>query len=186
MGNDKPKPRDDQIYTTTKPGTEQISILTNGQYVIFGDNVESGYCQQTYDRDNGKKKVVTQVHQQGDKQLFFDSDNAILQYSNILAVDTNTDAVHGQAISMVGVVSVDKKFAVDRNGIAYVEPTYAAVFCLEYVGVKPPMENFGWYYAMRHLVKNAEIRRYSRVGMIVDSETSVKNLSSEDCICRIT
>lgn len=76
---------------------------------------------------------------------------------------------------MVGVVSVGKKFFVDREGEISIEPVCSAT-CLEYIDVDPPQENFGWRQALYHLAKERKVKSYSRAAVIVDSD--LQNLAS--------
>ncbi len=75
------KPREDQIFATTKPGINRIRIETNGEYVIFGDEMTGAYCEQSHDRDSGKKKIITQIYQNEFDGFTFSSDNALMRYS---------------------------------------------------------------------------------------------------------
>jgi hypothetical protein len=163
------KKRTEHIYGTTPAGISElgISIDVHTGEIQFSQPMVNTYSQVSYERAKGPK-VVSRIPQSS-AGLNFDSSAALFgNFDFLCAVDTNTRHLHGDRVSVVGVVTF-------RQGVpppGAVEYWHQDVpFCWEFVNLtvdKP--ENFGWLAAWEELSHMGLITPETRVGMVVDSD----------------
>jgi hypothetical protein len=160
------KPRAEYIYGTTKGVVKQLEFTVDqgtGE-ISFGKDTTNVYSETTYGRPKGPK-VLSRVPQAGE-DLTFSTDAALKKnYDFLCAVDTNTRTIRGKDVSVVGVVIVTPTPVTGGTFWNFDVP-----FCLEYIGLKAPQENFGWLTAWEYLVQAGMIKPGMRIGMVVDSD----------------
>ena len=163
------KKRTEYIYGTTVGEISELSIsVSDLGEVSFGTEMTNTYSEVTYDRPKGPK-VLSRVPQ-SQKSLTFNQ-GAVLKnnFDYRCAVDTNTRIINGKRISVTGVVTFTPVSIPGPKGIESFWK-FGVPFCLEYVEINAPIENFGWYAAWERLHIQKEINASTRVGMVVDSD----------------
>jgi hypothetical protein len=160
------KQRTQYIYGTTKGVIDQLeyTIDQSTGEINFGPNVGNIYSETTYERAKGPK-VLWRVPQSGEMYTF-NTDTALKKnYDFLCAVDTNNREIQGRLVSVTGVLVITP--ILEGNGTFW---KFDVPFCIEFVGLKEPRENFGWVCACEQLWIAGKLTHQMRVGMIVDSD----------------
>lgn len=160
------KPRTEYIYGRTKGVVSQLefTVDTSTGEISFGPNVGNTYTEVTYDRAKGPK-VLSRIPQEGEA-LTFSTDAALKKnYDFLCAVDTNTRVIQDKNVSATAVVIVTP--IPQDKGTFW---KFDVPFCLEFVELKEPRENFGWVAACEELWRAGKVTKTTRAGMIVDSD----------------
>ncbi|MFC7379810.1 hypothetical protein [Brevundimonas sp. GCM10030266] len=164
------KPRDEYIYATTAGPISEIVVTVDQRTgaLSFGQEMTNVYSERSYGRAKGPK-VVSRIPQ-GQPELSFDETPALMaNFDRLCAIDTNTRVIHGQTISMTGVTTIHPEVIPGPKGL---EETWRfdVPFCLEYLDLKVPPENFGWLAAILQLRQIGFLRPAHRIGVVVDSD----------------
>lgn len=164
------KNRTELIYAATRGEVSELSITVDpatGEF-SFGNEMTNVYTEVNYDRSK-KPKVVSRIPQ-NDARLTFDAHAALKKnFDFICAVDTNTKAINGKKVSVVGIVTVKPVSLPGPKGIQTFWQ-FDVPCCIEYIELKPPVENFGWMSALDLLFRRGYTNKTKKIGMIVDSD----------------
>jgi hypothetical protein len=164
--NQERKPRTEYIFGTTKGVVSQLEFTVDQSTgeIGFGPNVGNTYSEVSYDRPKGPK-VLSRVPQKGEN-LTFSADAALKKnYDFLCAVDTNSRVIQGKDVSATAVLIVTP--IPQDKGTSW---RFDVPFCLEFVELKEPRENFGWVAACEELWRAGKVTNTMRSGMIVDSD----------------
>jgi hypothetical protein len=164
------KPRNEHICATTVGNVTELVVTVDERTgeISFGQEMTNVYSERSYDRAKGPK-VISRVPQANGRLSFDDGPALEKNYDVVCAVDTNTKAVQGKRVSMVGVATAKRGALAERDGIKRFW-RYDVPFCLEYIALQGAPENFGWMAALEIMGKRGLIQRAQRVGLIVDSD----------------
>lgn len=163
---DKKKPRTEYLYGTTKGEVTGFSVTVDpiSGKISFGDNIGNTYSETRYERQKGPK-VLSRVPQ-ADGMLTFHTDEALKKnFDFICAVDTNTKVIQGKTVSATAIMIVTPIPQGEGRFWKFDLP-----FCLEFVELKEPRENFGWVVACQELWNASKVTNATRIAMIVDSD----------------
>jgi hypothetical protein len=164
------KKRNEHIYATTTGNVTELIVTIDERTgeISFGQEMTNIYSERSYDRAKGPK-VTSRIPQAGEA-LSFDEAPALARNFDVLcAVDTNTRVIGERRVSVVGVVLIKRNTLPTPRGLQ-TEWRFDAPFCMEYVDLIPPAENFGWMAAQEEMLKRGLIKTSQRVGVIVDSD----------------
>lgn len=163
------KSRIEEIVGRTIGDIEEISIsITERGEIVFNTPMEAVHAVRSYNREK-KPKILSRVPQP-QNSVSLDVNRILLRdYDVICAVDTNTRTIESRQISVVGTSLVTNKMIGGRDGIRTAWH-YSTPFCLEYGGLRPAPENFGWIGAAATLMRRDMIRAHDRVALVVDSD----------------
>ncbi|NQV11261.1 MAG: hypothetical protein HQ527_08875 [Cyanobacteria bacterium] len=117
-----------------------------------------------YQRPN-KPKILTKVPT-GDRPAKVNINQAIEDYELLLAVDTNTEVIAGQRLSVTAVVTARLVASADAG----MKCEYEIPLSIEFTSIHGNPERIGWVLALKELLRCNRINQSSMIGMVVDSE----------------
>lgn len=146
----------DQLSVKLDPWSKGIEVVSTGT-VIAPSQVE---IERSYARDKGPK--VTNRATVDSAAPHFDFTRALSAYDLCIGVDTNTDKVHGEQVSVTGTSIFDP--SQDFSKSVYAFPGFA----FELRNVKAPPEKLGWILLIHNFMKSPRFDSAKRYCIVVD------------------
>lgn len=140
---------------SSKDGTLEVCPVTE---------VKEAHVTTEYQRTK-KPKILTKVPT-GDRPAKVNINQAIEDYELLLAVDTNTEVIAEQRLSVTSVVIA----RLDASAGAGMKCEYELPLSIEFTSIHGNPERIGWVLALKELLRCNRINQSSRIGMVVDSE----------------
>ena len=166
----KRKPRNEQILVTTRGEVSSINVgfdPVTGK-IHFDEPVINSHSEVAYERKKGDK-IISKIPIPSD-ELRFDANAAIENsFDIVFAVDTNTKTIHGEAVSVTGVMQGHKIFIADQSGVAERFWHYFSPISFAFAGARDPAERAGWALAIEFIHNSPDYFPYERIGIIIDA-----------------
>jgi hypothetical protein len=164
------KPRNERILVTTRDEVSSIKIgfdPATGQ-ILFDQPVINSHSEVAYDRAKGEK-IISKIPLSPDK-LRIDPNAAVeSSFDIVFAVDTNTKPIHGERVSVTGVMQCHRIFVIDQSGIAEQVWHYFSPIAFAFAGARDPAERAGWALAIELIHNSAAYSTYQQIAIIVDA-----------------
>ncbi len=140
----------------------ELLKIASGAIMPFAGSTTLRYG---YDRANGKRKILTEGVI-NDGKCYLNPNHPILNFEHLFAVDTNTDTIEGEKVSIAAVV-YSKQLEKKDNHVVISVPQL--VSCYEYYNIEGNEERLVWK-EMVEAIEGTEQYATGKIGLIVDSD----------------
>lgn len=128
---------------------------------------EAALSQISYEKKKQTTKIINQISLDTN-QLASNPDYALKKYDLIFAIDTNTDDLNGEEVSISCCLAtqLDLTYYKDKPSIQ----KYAIKYFMEFRSIKQKAENIAWMTFIQRLISETPNLPQLKIGLIVDSD----------------
>lgn len=157
-----------RLSVDSGPWPNHLRVYRDGKIALYRDDVPiaptTSSIETFYERSS-KPKLLNRVPVSS-PAISNNLNESLVQFSSLVAIDTNTRVINNCRISASGIVTAD----IERDGDNYWFLLKRSL--LEIRGVQERDEQYAWHFLFKILTSDPQFRDQARIGVIVDSNAS--------------
>ncbi len=157
-----------RLSVDSGPWPNHLRVYPDGKIALYKDDVPitptTASIETFYERSS-KPKLLNRVPVSS-PAISNNLNETLVQFSSLVAIDTNTRVINNRRISASGIVTAD----IERH-----DDTYSFLMrrsLLEIRGIQEQEEQYAWRFLFEILTKDPQFHGQTRIGVIVDANAS--------------